>query len=461
MLPASALTLLAAALLLGVQAVAPPALSLLLVPTLAAIAVFALFAVVLQARLGSNLFGELGFVYLGWAIVYTAVPGFGLAWGSADESGPLALMLPNVNELGAHLWRHVLFIASVAIGYLAARGRARLPERIDIPDPGHASDRMVALLLGMIVICIACMLLLSAPVTNYYEHYVRYEHLAWPLRKFISLCVRLNIGFYTILLVLLFLNYRRYRLLIPVVIVALCVHETTYSLGSRILSLLILLQAGLLYHLLVRRVSLYRATVACLLLGALFTAIEFLREVQFDLGAAQSRVSDEGLKTAGEFGAVFLTGFHLYAERAQGNLPVTEWPMFFNDFISLITFNDFTRWNPMEWYARNYFPDATVAPMTLSPIADSAIWGGEVDLFFRGLVNGAFFAFIVRWFLRHRNRWWGLVIYTFCHGTAIITLKYSVFYHLTPLLKTMVPALLVCALIRKLSAVAPARPPVR
>lgn len=448
---------LGSAVLLGaVSVTAPPVMAQLIVPTLVAMALFVLFAVLLRARLGGNLFGELGFIYLAWAVVYTALPGFGLAAGSADEAGPLSLLLPAADELAAHLWRHALFIGSVAMGYLLARGRVAIPERLALPDPQHSSDRMVALLLAVIVVCIGCLLLLSAPVTNYYEHYVRYEHLSWPVRKFVSLCVRLNIGFYSILLVLLFLHYERYRRLIPVVLVALCVHETTYSLGSRILSLMILLQAAFLYHLLVRRVSLLRALVACVLLGGLFTAIEFFREAQFDLDAAQSRVSDEGIKTAGEFGAVFLTGFHLYAERAQGSLPPTEWPMFFNDFVSLVTFGDFTRWNPMEWYARNYFPDALVAPMTLSPIADSAIWGGEVDLFFRGLANGAFFALIVRCFLRWRDRWWSLAVYAFCHATAIITLKYSVFYHLTPLLKTMLPALLVFAVIRWFSQVRPA-----
>lgn len=437
----------------AVSAAAPAVMAQLIVPTLAAMALFVVFAVLLRARLGGNVFGELGFIYLAWAVVYTALPGFGLAVGSADEAGPLALLLPAADELAVHLWRHVLFIGSVAAGYLLVRGRMAIPERLVLPDPEHSSDRMVLLLLGVIIVCIACLLLLSAPVTNYYEHYVRYEHLSWLVRKFVSVCVRLNIGFYSILLVLLFLNYERYRRLIPLVLIALCVHETTYSLGSRILSLMILLQAAFLYHLLVRRVSLMRAMVACMLLGALFTAIEFVREAQGDLDAVQSRVSDEGLKTAGEFGAVFLTGFHLYAERAQGSLPPTEWPMFFNDFVSLVTFGDFTRWNPMEWYARNYYPDALVAPLTLSPIADSAVWGGEIDLLFRGLVNGAFFALIVRWFLRWRTRWWSLVVYAFCHATAIITLKYSVFYHLTPLLKTMLPAILVFAVIRWISRV--------
>jgi hypothetical protein len=428
--------------------VAPPAMVKFIAPTLAAVVLFLLFCVLLSARLGSNVFGELGFIYLAWAALYTAAPGFGFAAGSADETGPLFLLFPTTDGLAAHLWRHVLFIASVATGYLLVRGRRAIPVRVALPDLNHSSDRMVAMVLGLIVISIAILLLFSGPVTNYHEHYVRYDHLSWPIRKFVSVFVRLNIGLYSVLLVLLFLHYERYRLIIPVVLIALCVHETTYSLGSRIFSLMILVQAVLLYHLLVRRISLVRALMLCVLSGVLFTGIEFLREAQGDLDAVKSRVSDEGLKAAGEFGAVFFTGFHLYAERSQGSLPPTEWPMFFNDFISVVTFGDFARWNPMDWYTRNYYPDAIVAPFTLSPIADSAIWGGELDLLFRGLINGAFFAVIVRCYLRWRTRWWSLVVYAFCYATAVLTLKYSIFFHLTPLLKTVVPALLVFAMIR-------------
>ena len=55
----------------------------------------------------------------------------------------------------------------------------------------------------------------------------------------------------------------------------------------------------------------------------------------------------------------------------------------------------------MVWYAKNYFPNSTVAPFTLGPIADSAIWGGEIDLFFRGLINGILFALLIKWFIKN------------------------------------------------------------
>jgi hypothetical protein len=117
--------------------------------------------------------------------------------------------------------------------------------------------------------------------------------------------------------------------------------------------------------------------------------------------------------------------------------------MFFNDLISLVTFGDFVDWNPMNWYAKNYYPDSIVPPFTLGPISDSAIWGGEIDLFIRGLLNGIFFALIVRWFIRCHNRWWGATIYAYFYATCIMTLKYSIFFHFNPLVKNIIPAMLV------------------
>lgn len=68
----------------------------------------------------------------------------------------------------------------------------------------------------------------------------------------------------------------------------------------------------------------------------------------------------------------------------------------------------------------------------------------------RSLINGAFFAYLVRWFLRYKDRWWGVAAYIFCYATCVMTLKYSVFWHLTTLIKTVVPTLLVTNVVRTL-----------
>ena len=83
-------------------------------------------------------------------------------------------------------------------------------------------------------------------------------------------------------------------------------------------------------------------------------------------------------------------------------------------------------------------------------IADSAIWGGELDLLTRSLINGAIFAFLTRWFLQRREKWWALTIYIYCYATCIMALKYSVFYQLTPLVRVLLPTLLLAAILFRL-----------
>jgi len=422
--------------------------SLYLGPTAFSLVSFGLFAAILQRRVGDSIFGEIGFLYIGFTVAYTVLPAFAFMASGLADGAPLAGLLPDPAELRAHLWRQVLFQSTVAAGYLAFRGRRNVVaiRPVDHPD---RDERALVFVAALLVFCVAGLILMSAPVESYWDHYIRYDHLPFVLRKFVSVALRLTLGIYCVLLVLMFRNASRYKYAIPVVVAAICLYETLYSYGARIQSLIVILQAVCLYHFLVKRVSIKKGALACLALAAVFSATEMVRSLGGDLASARSAVSDEGLAPATEFFAVFFTSFHLYAERAAGVLPPREWPMFFQDFISLVTWGDVTRWNPMYWYAANYYPDAAVPPFTMGPIADSALWGGEIDLFFRGLANGIFFAYLMRWFLRYRDRWWGMSIYVYCYASCILNLKYGAFFLLTPIVKTLLPTILLVSLVRR------------
>jgi len=426
------------------KATLPEDVAQYLAPTLASIAVFAMFAVILQRQVGENAFGELGFLYLGLTVAYTVLPAFAFM---GTELKPLAALLPDASELSTHLWRQVLFECGVAGGYLLWRGRQTSQVRV-IAASTKRDGRTLLFVAAVIAVCWSSEILLSAPVHSYYDNYVRYDHLPWLLHKFVSVSVRLSLGLYCVLLVFLFRNYRRYKLIIPLVVAAICAYEMVHSFGARIQALIVLLQAVCLYHFCVKKIPLKWGLIACVGLAALFSAVELVRVQEFDVASARSVVAEEGLKPATEFGSVFFPGFHLYAERAQGALPAREWPMFFHDFISLFTFGDFTRWNPMFWYWRNYYSEADVPPFTLGPIADSAMWGGEADLLVRAVVNGLFFAFLMRWFLRHKDRWWGLSVYVYCYATCILTLKYTVFLDLNLIEKNLILTLLLVHTVR-------------
>jgi hypothetical protein len=454
--PASRAQMLAALLLLPLVAIGgvlaadglPPDARPFVAPIVASVLVFLAFAVGLRLRAGERLLGELGFVYMGFIVAYTVLPGLGFLASGVGDVGPVAGLLPESGELATHLWRQVLFQGGVAAGYLLARG-TRTSATMAEPDRPERDGRTLLVVGILIAVAVSVVTFASAPVESYYDHYVRYDHLSWLPRKLVSVAIRLSLGLYCVLLVFLFRHYRRFRLVIPFVVVGIVAHELTYSYGARIQALIVLLQAFALYHFTVRPISLRTGALAFLALAALFSAIELVRAVRFDLDIARVLVEDEGFQPATEFIAVFFTGFHLYAERAFGALPPVEWPMFFHDFITLFTFGDFTRWNPMEWYARAYYPESVVAPFTLGPIADSAIWGGEPDLLVRGAVNGAFFAVLMRLFLRTKDRWWGLSAYVYVYATSILTLKYSVFLALALVQKNLLPTLLLVAAVRR------------
>jgi hypothetical protein len=423
-------------------------------PTVATIEIFIIFSMILNARVNGGIFGELGFIYAVFIVAYTVLPAITFLALNLDVAPgwvwqQLKLLLPDFSELGIHLWRHVLFFFCFCVGYLIVRGRE--PLRVRVRSTANATElSTILVLLFIVVISISCMLIMSSPVNSYIENYTRYDHLGWVPRKFVSLCARFKNGFFVILITLMFQNIRQYKVLAYTLVAAMCVFEVVYSFGSRIESLVVLLMAICLFNLFVRPVTMKMGLVACLVLGSMFSVIEIMRSNEFNLTATRGAVETSGMNPASEFGAVYFAGFHLYAEREQGSLPPREWPMFFNDFISLVTPNDFTRWNPQYWYARAYFPDSIVPPQTNGPISDSAIWGGSLDLIIRALINGVFFAFIVRWFLYRKDRWWAVAVYVFCFSTSVMVLKYTVFWHLNPLFKTFLPTILLVMGIQRL-----------
>ena len=414
---------------------------LLFLPIFVTIIFYFFYASMLKKVNGETLFCDLGFIYTSLLVLYTVIPGLVFVYGVSKPGDPIAVMLDtmsiNVNDLSKHLWRHFLFLASFSVGYYFFRGKEKF-NSFKINQSMHFS---IITLILVIFFCLFFLSVLSAPVETYFDNYTRYDHLAVPLRKFVSVLVRFKGGFYVILLSLFFLNFNKYKFYIFLSVLLICIYEILYSHGSRINVFIILLQVFFLYNFIVKVVSIKKLITYAFVLLAFFSIVEIIRLLDGNIETTKEVISDEGIKPPGELGALFITSFHLYSEREKGTLPKKEWSMFFYDVISPFSFNSDTSLNPMYWYAKHYFPESTVPPFTIGPIAESAIWGGETDLFFRGLVNGVYFALIVRWFISRRHKWWGIATYTFLFSYSVITLKYSVFFYLTPVIKDLLPTL--------------------
>jgi hypothetical protein len=415
----------------------------LILPLFSIILVFIFFVILLWRKLKQNLFVELGIIYLGFVVLYTLIPGLGLLYAEYSADINVGMLLEYIDaskaDLAFHLWRHFLFAITFAGSYYYFRTN----NRIVSTRLNDSSPITIYFLIFLIAFSIAILFLLSAPVNGYLEHYTRYDHLPTSLRKIVSFVIRFKMGFYTILLTILFSNYKQYKLFVFFVVASLCITETIYSHGSRIYSLIILLQCFFLYNYFVKAVTLKFVIVTSLSLMTLYSAIEIIRLQDVETVDVQDSISETGIGIPAELGAVYVPSFQLYNDRNKNTLPPKDWQMFFYDFISPFTFNSDTRWNPMYWYGVNYYPLSEVPPFTIGPIAESAIWGGEVDLFFRGIINGLFFAFIVKWFILRREKFWAVTIYVYCFSFSIITIKYSIFFYLTPLVKELIPTVFI------------------
>jgi hypothetical protein len=408
---------------------------------------FIAFVFLLWRKLGQNLFVELGVIYLAFVVLYTLAPGFGLLYAEYSSNIKVGVLLDYLDaskkELAFHLWRHFLFAISFAISYYFFRKNTKIISS----SFNEKNPIIIYFLIVVIALSITALFLFSAPVNGYLDHYTRYDHLPPYLRKVVSFVIRFKMGFYTILLTFLFSQYKRYKWLLYIVVCSLCILETVYSYGSRIYSLIILLQCFFLYNYFVRGVSIKFVIITSLILMLLYSSIEIIRLQDVKSVDIKGSISETGIGIPSELGAVYVPSFQLYNDRKKKELPAKDWQMFFYDFISPFTFNSDTRWNPMWWYGTNYYPLSEVPPFTIGPIAESAMWGGELDLFCRGLINGLFFAFIVNWFIRRREKFWAVTIYVYCFSFSIITIKYSIFFYLTPIVKELIPTILIIMLL--------------
>jgi hypothetical protein len=446
-----AILVLALVCLLVAELSASPAQLEVIQPVVVITTICALVTWILAWRRDVDLFSEIGFVYLAMAFAYAVVPAVKFVVMNVRipvdyDNLSFAALSPSPHQIGAHYWRHVLFFSGFAIGFLAVRLQP-IRSPASVRARRYRSGRTIAILAATIVGCAALEALLSAPVSTYIEHYTRFDHLPPSLRRLVNLAFIVKSGGYFVLLALMFSDYPRHRWFIFIVAPVLCAYEIWSSLGSRIVGATIVLAVFAFYNLRVKPVRLRQGVAVMGFLALAFTAVGFVRSFGGDVGAALQSVSERGDPRADEFDAVFATSFHIYSERDRGTLPDRNWWMFVHEFIAVVPFVDHTTDNPQFWYARHYFPDAPVPPTTMGVIAESGLWGGELDLLVRSLINGALFAGLTRWYFRRRQAWWAITVYVYCYANCILTLKYSVLYLAPPLLRVVLPTVLFTALL--------------
>jgi len=288
--------------------------------------------------------------------------------------------------------------------------------------------------------------ILAAPVETYYDNYTKYDHLPSSIRTLVSVLKRLYWGILPILVVLVLFNFKEKKIIASFFIVLICAVDLIVSKGSRINTLIVVVQALVVYNLLVSRINLARLFYLVLPFIFFMALIELVR-----LSSGNLDLQELSL-VPGEFNALFFPSIELFKMREIGVLPYYSELMLYKDIYYLIPFFNNPDADPMNWYWVNFHPHAEVAPFTMGPIADSAFFGSWFAIFFRGILL-AINIFILRCILLYVSKsWLSFLIFSYCVSISILALKYSVFTYQEQMIKNLLPTLLIfliCCLILK------------
>jgi hypothetical protein len=407
---------------------------------------YLLFIYILKIKTGNVLISDLGFIFSSFIFIYTIAPIINISIG-IDSNDPISLLNPSEVDLNLAIWRQILYFLCFNLAYIFFRGSGKLTFKNY--SSTNKDNKSILFLLGIILSSCLYLMYFSSEVHNYYEAYTRFDNLSWLLKKIASICIRLKMAAYAITLTFLYLNYKKLKYYIPIFIILSGTYEIFFSYGARVQFFIIIMQAIVLQSIIIKLVNFKKIVFIGILILLIITFIENVRLLDLNTIDGFSELPlIKAVRLPWELNAVFFPNLHLYMERAKNSIEALPILMFFSDFISIFSFASLTDFNPMEWYYHRYYPNAPVAPYTLGPIAESALWGGEIDLMVRGLINGIFFASITKWFVRRITNWSALVTYTFICATAPLTLKYSVFFDLSLIVKTLLPVLILVFIFR-------------
>jgi hypothetical protein len=399
--------------------------------------------------------------------VYSAIPllGYwlaGLQWTTLTYL-PLYLWNPGPAEVGAFSTRHVVYLYSLTAAYLLGRGR--VPIRC-----GPLRELSAVEAAALIVCAIAATLYLALIEFTYgYSYDPSYRGLTMAsadelLNKVPYLVRQVSHNVFAIQQVLKFCalawlisHWRdwRWRAVLFIWLGAEGI-GTVARMGARTYFAMLVVASVLLYHRLVKPLTLARAALtAVLLLGSLLL-YGLARDLATPSGTSGlhtvANTTSTRWATMNEFQAIYGIAYDLHARKAAGTLGPVPTELYVTELALLFPSQvlPFRKADPCVGYP---VVDGIGVGCVLGVIAQSVIGLDWIELFVRGVVLGLLLAIIHRWYARRQAGYWTTLLYlclclwcyyTFRGSTFFVT--YYVAYRFVPLL---VAVTLVRLLIRR------------
>lgn len=372
-------------------------------------------------------FFDVGIICALATLIYTVYPLVnywvdGLQFGSLSDNR-LRQFLISPEDLGFFHLRHVLYLLSFVAFYSLFRGRGTI--EVGNGKPPSRSDRRVIVLFFLLLtgFFFILQLLTGVNVNSSYESEAYTKNLAAIARLpllLLQISGKLAGILFVFKLALLFIVVSRCRqkrwLIVLLVWIAAEIIETLVIKGARSSLVLLLISAALLYHRMIKPLSVkFLITSGTLLLcffiftGIYRASVDFA-SVQGDL--EQTEVSFFSLGS--EFQSLLGTAYDVHRLKEAGvDLP---WYLYINDFITILPPQQllpFEKVNAAEWYLRSIGVSGTGVGLMWGVISQSIIGLDWIELALRGAILGYILARFHRWYVKHQSGFLETLLYVF------------------------------------------------
>jgi hypothetical protein len=372
------------------------------------------------------------FIFSLFLVLYIISPGLILLFELEDFT-PIGWVKINDKEMMLHYYKMILFLISLIFFVMLGKQKIKANSE-NIFE--HGKDRFILKILIILYLCSLIVIEYNAkPVDNYYDFYVRHDHLTGISKIVVLAAKRFYWGLCPFMLFYLALNYKENLIKYSLVVVLLCLIDLVYSHGSRINTLLIVLQAyfSIRYTKLIEnKINFSKIIIGGILIGLLMIFVEEYRLMRSEINI-EEKVSLI-LSLPGELIALYFPSLHI-VELVQVNNTISI-SMFFEDVLKVVPFAALGEQNLMNWYWTNFHPDAIVAPYTMGVFANGALVG-DFWLLTECFIISRFLLLVEKLLISKNNL--SKIIGIYFVSISVLVLKYGAIAYIDQMIKNILP----------------------
>lgn len=386
-------------------------------------------------------------------LVYTVYPllnywGEGLQFGFLSDSRLQSYSI-QPTELGFFHLRHVLYLFSFIVFYSLFRGRGSI-EAGNVSLPSRSTRQVIFLFFLLLTGYFFLLQMLTGVTFNpsyepdtYSSNMAALESLPLLLLQIsIKLCGLLYV-FKLALLCIVISRCRQNRwLIILLVWIAAEIINAFMLKGARTGMVLFLMATALLYHRMIKPLSMKFLITSGTLLFMLFIFLGLYRayigfaHVQTDLLQANASI----FSASNEFQALLGTAYDVLQRKTAGtDLP---WYLYINDIITILPpqqLMPFEKVNAAEWYLREIGISGTGQGLMWGVISQSIVGLDWIELALRGGILGLILAKLHRLYVRYQGSFIATLLYVYLCLRVYYTFRDTTFSLLANLVWEVIP----------------------